>query len=62
MRLAKDFSPARLEAAAVRALALGTFSYKSLRALISAAPPPLSPPVVPTAAPHEHLRGAEYFQ
>ncbi|HEU0198701.1 MAG TPA: hypothetical protein VFQ88_15995 [Nevskiaceae bacterium] len=35
LRLAKDFSPAQLEAAAVRAVALRAYSYRVLRTLIS---------------------------
>ena len=35
LRLAKDFSPDALERAAERAVALATFSYRALRALIS---------------------------
>lgn len=60
LRLARDFDPARLEAAAERALALGSTSYRTLRALIQApvqtAIPGLSIPA------HENLRGPSYYQ
>jgi len=63
LRLAKDFSPERLEAAAERALALGAFGYKNLRALIQVAPAAAAPAAAaPTPTPHEHLRGADYYQ
>jgi transposase len=61
LRLARDFSPERLEAAAERALAIGTFSYKNLRALIQIAPAAAAA-AAPIPAPHEHLRGADYYQ
>lgn len=61
LRLARDFSPERLESAAERALAIGAFSYKSLRALIQAAPAPVQAPLL-IPAPHEHLRGPDYYQ
>jgi transposase len=59
LRLAQDFNPAQLEAAAVRALQLQSFSYRALHTLIRTPPVP-----VPTPAPpldHENLRGADYF-
>lgn len=60
LRLARDFDPARLEAAAERALALGSTSYRTLRALIQApvqtAIPGLSIPA------HDNLRGPSYYQ
>lgn len=60
LRLAKDFDPARLEAACERALTLGSTSYRTLRALIQApvqsALPGLSIPA------HENLRGPSYYQ
>ena len=61
LRLAKDFSPEALERAAERAVALATFSYRALRALISA---PFTTteqqPALPLA--HANVRGGEYFR
>lgn len=59
LRLAKDFSPAQLEAAAERAVALGAFSYRALRALIAtpnASTPSPMPPLM-----HANVRGGDYF-
>lgn len=62
LRLARDFSPAQLEAAAERALAIDSVSCKAITALLKAVPAIAEP--VTTAAPvlHEHLRGPRYFQ
>ncbi len=59
LRLAKDFSPDALERAAERAVALATFSYRALRALISAPTVEAEPPALPLA--HANVRGSEYF-
>jgi len=60
LRLAKDFSPDALERAAERAVTLATFSYRALRALISA---PDSTPEQPSLAlAHANVRGGEYFR
>lgn len=74
LRLADDFSPAALEQAASRALALGAYNYRALRDLLiaqstasgtagkSEAPSPSrtdSSSSVP--AEHENVRGAKYF-
>ena len=59
LSLAKDFSPAQLEAAAERAVALGAFSYRALRALIAtpnASTPSPMPPLM-----HANVRGGDYF-
>jgi hypothetical protein len=60
LRLARDFSSEALEAAAVRAIALKTFSYRALRTLIATPAPPVS---AQTALPleHENVRGEKYF-
>ena len=60
LRLAHDFSPAQLEHACARALALQCYSYRAVRTLIAT-------PAAPAAAaaldlPHANLRGPEYFQ
>lgn len=61
LRLARDFSPAQLEAAAQRALTLKITSYRALRALITT---PAATTEEPTTSPLEHanVRGGEYFQ
>lgn len=61
LRLARDFTPQALEAAAARALALKTYSYRAVRALIVAA---VNTPDQSTQVPLEHnnLRGKTYFQ
>lgn len=59
LRLAKDFSPTALERAAERAVALGAFSYRAVRALISN-PAPIEQPALPLA--HANVRGGEYFR
>jgi len=64
MRLAKEYSPARMEAAAERALLTGACRYQSVKSILKnsldllpvttdrSAPSPLS---------HDYIRGSEYF-
>ena len=59
LRLAKDFSPAQLEAAAMRAIALGAFSYRVLRTLITTPADPAPSPLPPLT--HANVRGGDYF-
>ena len=59
LRLAHDFSPAELEAACVRALALGSVSYRAIATLLKSAPPPVPPPLPKVV--HDNLRGPGYF-
>lgn len=61
LRLARDFSPEALEAAAKRALELKAYSYRALRTLIGTKPETLAvqPPL---ALDHENVRGPEYFR
>lgn len=60
LRLAHDFTPARLEAACERALALRAYSYRAIRTLIQT---PISQPASPALdLAHENVRGAKYFQ
>lgn len=61
MRLAQDFSPAKLDAACTRALALKTYSYRSVRALITAPAATESGDSRQLSLVHENLRGPEYF-
>ena len=60
LRLARDFSPTKLETACERALALRSYSYRAVRTLIEN---PASLPVQPALdLTHENVRGPEYFQ
>jgi hypothetical protein len=60
LRLARDFDPARLEAACRRALTLGSTNYRTVRALIQA-PQQQDLPGFSTPA-HDNLRGPSYYQ
>ncbi|MDZ4283893.1 MAG: IS21 family transposase [Hydrogenophaga sp.] len=59
LRLAKDFSNDRLEAACKRALLLKTVGYRAVRNLIEH--PPAEPAPAPPKLAHENVRGATYF-
>lgn len=61
LRLARDFTPKQLEAAAVRALELRVYSYRAIRALITARTPASSEQQA-FALDHENVRGGKYFQ
>lgn len=65
LSLSKRYSKESLEAAAARAVALGAFSYKSLKSILEKGLEqlelPLSLPEVPTPV-HENVRGAAYYQ
>jgi hypothetical protein len=65
IRLAQKYSPARMEAAAERAVLIGAISYKSVKSILrnglDSQPPPLPPAPRPSPE-HENLRGPEYFQ
>lgn len=60
LRLAADFSPAQLETACEHALQLKSYSYRALRALITAVP--LSPVQTALLPIHPNVRGPDYFQ
>ncbi|MHB8742703.1 MAG: IS21 family transposase [Sulfuricaulis sp.] len=60
LRLAKDFSPVALEHAAERAVELGAFSYRAVRALIGAPATACAQPSLPLT--HVNVRGSEYFR
>jgi hypothetical protein len=62
LRLARDFSPAQLEAAAQRALTLKVCSYRAVRALITAAESAAEQPQSTLPLDHENVRGGTYFQ
>ena len=64
LRLGQQYTPARLEAACARALALQATSYKSVQSILRTGldgqplppPPAARPPVL-----HPHLRGPAYY-
>jgi transposase len=58
LRLAKDFSPAQLEAACRRALELDILNYRSIRDLITTVPR-ATPKIA--AVTHDNVRGPDYF-
>jgi transposase len=64
IRLAKQYSPERMEAAAARALATGACRYKSIQSILEKGldRQPLSEPQPQPAPHHDNLRGAEYFE
>jgi hypothetical protein len=66
IRLAGQYSPVRMEAAAERALLTGACRYQSVKSILKNAldrqllgPSPL-PPTPPSS--HDNIRGAEYFE
>lgn len=70
MRLARSYGAERLEAAAARALAARARSYKHVESILKHGldrlPPKSSPPASSssapsTAAPHENVRGSDYY-
>ena len=65
IRLADQYSPARMEAAAERALLVGACRYQSVKSILKNsldAIPPAAPPSSPPPPPHDNIRGAEYFE
>jgi transposase len=64
LRLAKHYTPARLEAACARALAIGATSYRSIESILKNG---LDQAPLPEATPrsssltHENIRGPEYY-
>ena len=64
IRLAKQYMPQRMEAAAARAIATGACRYKSIQSILEKGldRQPLSEPQPQPAPQHDNLRGAEYFQ
>ena len=63
LRLGKNYSPPRLEAACRRALTIGAHSYKSVRSILEKGLDQQSwPPTRPTTTiAHENIRGSHYF-
>ncbi len=66
MRLAKDFSAVRMEAAAARALAYNALSYTSVHAILEKGldkvPADTAPAAIGLPGSHHNLRGAAYYQ
>jgi hypothetical protein len=66
MRLGRTYTPARLEAACQRALALEACSYRHIKATLVAKleqqPLPDSTADRPPAPPHANVRGQAYYQ
>jgi transposase len=62
LRLARDFSPEELEAAARRALELQVYSYRAIRALIRTKTETSRTEQHTLLLDHENVRGGKYFQ
>jgi transposase len=60
LRLARDFSPAQLERACERALALKAYSYRAVRTLMATPEPARPQPALDLG--HEHVRGPAYYE
>lgn len=60
LRLAKDYGPSELETAALQALEVKSFSYRSLQTFLRSPRPPAPP--VPPRIEHDNIRGAAYFE
>jgi transposase len=65
IRLAKQYTPERMEAAAERAVLTGACRYRSVKSILKTSldAVPVRPAVLPAAPPvsHDNIRGAEYF-
>lgn len=64
LRLGKYYPPARVEAAAARALAIHAHSYRSFKSILERGLDQLAlelEPAIPQRAPHVHVRGPGYF-
>jgi transposase len=65
IRLADQYSPARVEAAAERALFTGACRYQSVKSILKNSldvVPTSTSPSSPPSPPHDNIRGAEYFE
>jgi len=64
IRLAKEYSSQRVEAAAARAVLAGACRYKSVKSILKNAldQTPLSSPPAASTPPHDNIRGSEYFE
>jgi transposase len=66
IRLAAQYTPSRMEAAAQRALLTGACRYQSVKSILKNSldtqpVPGQAPPLRPPPPRHDNLRGAEYF-
>jgi len=65
MRLGKQYSPQRLEKACQRAVAIGGYSYKSVRSILEKGldklPLPSSDPIQSSPIHHDNIRGMKYY-
>jgi len=64
IRLAEQYSAARMEAAADRALRTGACRYQSVKSILKNSldqQPLAEPPTLPALPPHDNIRGAGYF-
>lgn len=65
IRLERRYEAARIEAACERAFAAGARSYQSVKAILESGldrmPMPVAPPPAARLAPHENLRGPDYY-
>ena len=66
IQLARDYEPARMEAAAERALRYNACSYRSVKAILAAGLDrqcvSASQPEIPGLLPHQNIRGQAYYQ
>ena len=64
IRLAAQYSAARMEAAAERALLTGACRYQSVKSILknSLDAQPLSEDSLPPPPQHDNIRGAQYFE
>jgi transposase len=65
IRLARKYSPQRMEKAAERAVLTGVINYHSVQSILRNgldSQPSASPPTARPSPDHENLRGPEYFQ
>ena len=63
IRLAGQYSPVRMEAAAERALVMGACRYQSVKSILKNSldtVAPVEPPLSPPPPAHDNIRGAEY--
>ena len=63
IRLAKRYTPERLEAACGRSLAIGSHSYKSVNSILKAGldQAPLTTKTAKPGPTHNNIRGPEYY-
>jgi transposase len=63
-RLAREYTPARLEAACTRALAIRSPTYRSVASILKTGldrQPALFPNAAPALPAHENVRGPDYY-